>query len=425
MIYYVFLPHSKIHLYLNIEKNLLNNGIKSIDRAIYEFKQLCKNVDDKLYSLLYLFYSLIDKDLSLPRVLSNTTSIELLSSFTKFLQLINFKDIPFILFAIYDSIYKYLSPYIEEAITNNFTITFSYQCKNKKCKKDIKVGYILEQILTSSSFFIGSVYNKSLSPFDNEKIIINEHEYITLEFIYSDKSIYTVYVDFWLKYKNNKDIFGDNEYILSILNTRAWFIILVDKVIITNHKTNDKQVFEFYTIDEKIKLLDLIETLLPPEFTTTYNNRELTIDQYIDESIYNNYFSFFPVSIIKGFQTLDYKKLENEIYKNNQSSISYIQCPYCNYDKNIPPFINLADDIYDYISEYMYTKLHSKGLSYTLKLNNLTESNYTDYKQSLNIETSNLKDLEKELDRLIKERNKRIEQEMKKRQRQYQQFNKR
>jgi len=73
----------------------------------------------------------------------------------------------------------------------------------------------------------------------------------------------------------------------------------------------------------------------------------------------------------------------------------------------------------------MYTKLHSKGLSYTLKLNNLTESNYTDYKQSLNIETSNLKDLEKELDRLIKERNKRIEQEMKKRQRQYQQFNKR
>jgi len=425
MIYYVFLPHSKIHLYLNIENNLLNNGIKSIDRAIYEFKQLCRNVDDKLYSLLYLFYSLIDKDLSLPRVLSNTLPIELLSSFTKFLQLINFKDIPFILFAIYDSIYKYLSPYIEEAITNNFTITFSYQCKNKKCKKDIKVGYILEQILTSSSFFIGSIYNKPLSPFDNEKIIINEHEYITLEFIYSDKSIYTVYVDFWLKYKNNKDIFGDNEYILSILNTRAWFIILVDKVIITNHKTNDKQVFEFYTIDEKIKLLDLIETLLPPEFVTTYNNRELTIDQYIDESIYNNYFSFFPVSIIKGFQTLDYKKLENEIYKNNQSSISYIQCPYCNYDKNIPPFINLADDIYDYISEYMYTKLHSKGLSYTLKLNNLTESNYTDYKQSLNIETSNLKDLEKELDRLIKERNKRIEQEMKKRQRQYQQFNKR
>jgi len=240
MIYYVFLPHSKIHLYLNIEKNLLNNGIKSIDRAIYEFKQLCKNVDDKLYSLLYLFYSLIDKDLSLPRVLSNTTSIELLSSFTKFLQLINFKDIPFILFAIYDSIYKYLSPYIEEAITNNFTITFSYQCKNKKCKKDIKVGYILEQILTSSSFFIGSVYNKSLSPFDNEKIIINEHEYITLEFIYSDKSIYTVYVDFWLKYKNNKDIFGDNEYILSILNTRAWFIILVDKVILTIKQTINK-----------------------------------------------------------------------------------------------------------------------------------------------------------------------------------------
>ena len=419
MIYYVFLPHSRIHLYLNIERNLLNNGTKSIDRAVYEFNQLCKNTDDKLYSLLYLFYSLIDKDLSLPRVLSNNIhqSIELLSSFTKFLQLINFKDIPFILFAIYDSIYKYLSPYIEEAITSNFSITFNYQCKNKQCKKDIKVGYILEQILTSSSFFIGSIYNKILSPYDDEKIIINEDDYITLEFIYNDKSIYTVYVDFWLRYKNNKDIFVDNEYILSILNTRAWFIILVDKVVITNHKTSDKQVFEFHTIDEKIKLLDLIETLLPPEFTTTYNNRELSIDQYIDESIYNNYFSFFPVSVIKGFQTLDHKTLETEIYKKT-SSISYIQCPYCNYDKNIPPFINLADDIYDYISEYMYNKLHSKGLSYTLKLNNLTESNYTDYTQSLNIETSNLKDLEKELERLVKERNKRIKQELEKRQKQ-------
>jgi hypothetical protein len=431
MRYYVFLPNTNLHIYLDLNK--LINQYKStryelLTDYLASIFSTYETPHEQLFQLLNIVFESIDTDLSIEKNILESDfyiqgSIEqrerflhdlrtylkdnVFKNFRAFYKSICYFDLYYLLIGFSEYLFQYYKSYVYDSDISDYVLKFKFRCSN--CQKENHIGITLKELLLQNKLYI--LPRDRIVNIQNQLFSRNYEIQITLKPITFPPAIYELsdtIENIPIHLKNNKqlqlriDIKPFSIYALlytpefskklvhpdfnSIDTVTTYLNLITHKIRPVKDFHNDQNITSFQKLSAFYKKL-------PPD----------TFKDYLIPQFHKKFTKYIPIHFIRS--------LDHELYLLQNENLFKVECAHCKTETKNYFSVNILDLINKITTDFS-NKYETKITYETLSLNIRTEHNYNDLIQTGELKYKHIIEYKKQLDEYYKK----YIQELKKRQ---------